>query len=73
MTMYVGDDGAKITCPICGKLFDRSEMEFTYDCHGIPFRLVCLDCWDKVMRQPSARGYDGEWYTELDECIEEDW
>lgn len=43
--------------------------EFTRDCHGIPFRLVCSDCYDKVM----DKGYDGEYYTEFDECIEPDY
>ena len=52
-------------CPVCGKMFPRSEMGFTRDCHGIPFRLVCIDCYDKLM----DKGYDGEYYTELDECI----
>ena len=40
-------------CPVCGKEVERSEMEFTKDCHGIPFRLVCWDCWDQLM----AGGY----------------
>lgn len=44
-------------CPICGKPTRRSEFQFTYDCHGIPYRHVCLDCWDKLM----AKGYDGEY------------
>lgn len=44
-------------------------MIFTRDCHGITFRLVCFDCYDKVMRN----GYDGAYYSEADECIEEDY
>ena len=44
-------------------------MDFTYDCHGIPFRLVCFECYDKIMDE---KGYDGEYYTELDENIWED-
>lgn len=55
----------KIICPICGKEFSRDDMEFTRDCHGITYRLVCFDCWDKVME----RGYDGQYYDELDECL----
>lgn len=51
------------------KEVERSEMEFTKDCHGIPFRLVCWDCWDQLM----AGGYDGEYYDELDEQIEPDY
>lgn len=44
-------------------------MIFTRDCHGITFRLVCLGCYDKVM----YKGYDGEYYTEADECIDWDY
>lgn len=56
-------------CPVCGREVPRDEMDFTRDCHGIPFRCVCLDCWDKLME----RGYDGEYYTEADECIDPDY
>lgn len=43
--------------------------KFTSDCHGIPYRLVCFNCYDKCME----KGYDGEYYTELDEQIEPDY
>lgn len=56
-------------CPVCGKEVSREEMSFTRDCHGITFRLVCWDCYDKVM----AKGYDGVYYTEADEQIEDDY
>lgn len=56
-----------LTCPICKNRFRRYDMNFTKDCHGIPYRLVCFDCWDKLMED----GYDGEYYTEADECIDE--
>lgn len=56
-------------CPVCGKEVERAEMNFTKDRHGIPFRLVCWDCWDQLM----AGGYDGEYYDELDEQIEPDY
>ena len=59
----------KLECRCCGKLFNRNEMEFTKDCHGIPFRLVCTDCYDILM----SKGYDGEVYTEADECIDYDY
>ena len=52
-------------CRKCGKMFPRSEMTFTKDCHGIPFRLVCYDCYDELMEE----GFDGEYYDERDECI----
>lgn len=60
------DDDYLRMCPICGGLFPRQEMTFTHDCHGIPFRLACYDCYNEVMGE---RGYDGEYYTELDENI----
>ena len=44
-------------------------MDFTTDCHGITFRLVCMDCWNELME----KGYDGQLYTELDECIDYDY
>lgn len=37
----------------------------TYDCQGIPYRMVCLDCFNKIM--VDGEGYDGEIYTRLDE------
>lgn len=57
-------------CRICGREANREDMLFTYDCHGIPFRLVCWDCYNKVMEE---KGYDGEYYTEADECIDWDY
>ena len=56
-------------CPVCGKEVERNDMNFTRDCHGITFRLVCNDCWEKLME----KGYDGEYYSEADECIDEDY
>lgn len=56
-------------CPCCGKQVGRSEMDFTRDCHGISFRLVCFECYEKLM----AKGYDGELYDETDESLDEDW
>ena len=58
-----------IKCPICGKEFDRYNMDFTLDCHGIRYRLVCLNCWDEVM----SKGYDGAHYEEYEERITEDY
>ena len=63
------DDRDRI-CPICGKGFDRSIMIWSYDCHGIPFRLLCYGCYEKVMDE---KGYDGEYYTEADECLDYDY
>ena len=33
-------------CPCCNKEVERKGMEFTRDCHGITFRLVCFDCYE---------------------------
>ena len=59
----------KRKCPVCGREVTRGDMNFTRDCHGITFRLVCLDCWDRLME----KGYEGEYYDELDENIEPDY
>lgn len=56
-------------CPVCKRETYREEMNFTRDCHGIEFRLVCFECWEKIM----ANGYDGEYYDERDEQIEDDY
>ena len=53
-------------CPECGKEVERDGMSFSKDCHGIPFRLLCFDCLEKIYE---TKGYDGEYYTEADECI----
>lgn len=37
------------TCPVCEHEVDREEMHFTKDCHGIPFRLVCDRCYQRIM------------------------
>ena len=57
-------------CPECGKEYDRSEMNFSKDCNGIPFRLLCFGCLERIYEK---KGYDGEYYTEADECIDWDY
>ena len=77
------DEPVEFECPICGKTFQYDECirgdiglndkligKMTHDCHGIPFRTVCCDCYDKIM---NTKGYDGEYYTPLDECIDYDY
>lgn len=59
----------KRTCQHCEGEFDRESMWWTYDCQGITFRLVCYDCYEKLMEN----GYDGQYYDERDECIDEDY
>ena len=56
-------------CPVCEKEVEREDMLFTYDCHGIPFRLVCHRCYERLM----AKGYDGAYYTDADEQIEDNY
>lgn len=56
-------------CPVCNKEVERVDMNFTRDCHGIPFRLVCWDCYSELMK----KGYDGQYYTEADECLDYDY
>ena len=59
----------KRICNYCNGEFERDEMMFTKDCHGIVLRLVCQKCYHKLM----AKGYDGASYTEADEQIEADY
>jgi hypothetical protein len=56
-------------CQACQKMTPKRDMLFTRDCHGIEFRCVCQSCYFKLM----AKGYDGEYYTEADECIDIDY
>lgn len=56
-------------CQCCEKETERSNMLFTRDCHGITYRLVCCGCYKKLM----AKGYDGEYYDESDECLDADY
>ena len=57
-------------CPVCEREVERKDMNFSRDCHGITFRLLCWDCLEKIYEE---KGYDGEYYTEADECIDEDY
>lgn len=56
-------------CPECGNNVPREDMCFTHDCHGIPLRLLCYRCYQRVM----SKGYDGEYYTDADENIDDDY
>lgn len=60
----------KLTCPICGKEVSFEDSSLTHDCHGIPFRYVCINCWRRIMNE---KGFDGEYYTDVDEQIDEDY
>ena len=58
-----------IICPVCEQEVERNDMYYTKDCRGILYRLVCYKCYCKLMEN----GYDGEYYSEEDECLEYDW
>ena len=59
----------KTECKRCGKLHNREDLQFSYDYHGITFRLVCYKC----MAEIDEIGYDGEKYSKFDECLEDDY
>ena len=48
------------TCPVCNEKCGKQYMRWTKDCHVVPFRLVCQDCYPAAME----KGYDGELYHE---------
>ena len=60
----------KIPCPVCGKEVIALNALWTSDCHGIPYRKVCPDCYEALMEE---KGYDGEYYSAFDECIDYDY
>ena len=57
-------------CPECGGIVDCADMIWSHDCHGIPFRKLCIDCYNDIMEN---KGYDGEYYTDADECLDYDY
>ena len=67
--VYTNEDKDIRICPECGKEVERADMLFTKDCRGIPFRLLCWNCYEVAM----LGGYDGEYYNESDEQIEADY
>lgn len=54
------------TCPVCEHEVDREDMYFTKDCHGIPFRLVCDRCYQRIM----SKGFD-MFSMMVDEALEQ--
>ena len=60
----------KEPCPECGKDVRSKDLIQTHDYHGIPFRWVCPKCYDRIM---GRKGYDGEQYSEADECLDYDY
>lgn len=49
--------------------YEKNEENSKRAGYGIPFRLVCDRCYQRIM----SKGYDGEYYTEADEQIEDDY
>lgn len=68
--MYEEEEKDMRFCPECGREVERDDMVWSNDCHGIPFRLLCFNCYDHIMCE---KGYDGEEYSEYDECIDYDY
>ena len=60
----------KEKCPVCGGSVRHIDLVQTRDCRGIPYRYVCPNCYDNIMEE---QGYDGEYYSEFDECIDYDY
>ena len=58
-------------CSACNSEVKREDMLFTHDCQGITMRLVCFNCYDKIMN--SDKGYDGQYYDSSDENLDENW
>jgi hypothetical protein len=68
MSVRTEDKDIRI-CPDCRRESERHRMLYTRDCHGITMRLLCEDCYRKVM----TKGYDGAYYSDADECIDSDY
>lgn len=63
-------DGERENCKKRNCYKNGGDCRHTTDIsHGIPFRLVCDRCYQRIM----SKGYDGEYYTEADEQIEDDY
>lgn len=60
----------KEKCPECGGAVRSFDMIRTTDYHGIPYRRVCMKCYERIME---TKGYDGEKYDERDENLDYDY
>lgn len=60
----------KEKCPECGNDTRVFDMVRTTDYHGIPYRRVCMKCYERIME---TKGYDGEEYDERDENLDIDY
>lgn len=68
--LYYEDGDYICKCPKCDHECKESEMCRSYDCHGIPYRLVCANCYEQIL---NGNGYDGEYYDEWEENLDEDY
>ena len=64
MLSYEDMEAGLRECPKCGAITYVDNLRWTYDCHGIPMRKVCPDCYKEIMVD---RGYDGELYDDTDD------
>lgn len=55
-------------CPVCGKEVERNDMNFTRDCHGITFRLVCKGFYEGVNLAMCYCEDCGYQQVEMDTC-----
>lgn len=45
-------------CQCCRKEFEKSDLMWTYDRYGIPFKFVCSSCYDKEQNEISLYVHD---------------
>ena len=48
-------------CPCCNRKVDRNDMNYTSDCQGITFRLVCIACYEKLMKKVMMENTTRKW------------
>ena len=60
----------KEKCQECSGENRSFDMVRTTDYHGIPYRRVCMKCYEHIME---TKGYDGEKYDERDENLDYDY
>jgi predicted 3-demethylubiquinone-9 3-methyltransferase (glyoxalase superfamily) len=48
----------KSSCGNCHTLFDRNELIWVKDRYGIPYKLVCDNCYEKVEAEISKWVFD---------------
>ena len=46
------------TCPECGREIPREDLSWVNDRHGIPYKLVCDSCYDRVAARIGGYTFD---------------